>query len=173
MSRSAKWRKILLVLAIIVAIGGIGGAITAVLTYHEATKIDRSNPKVVLDAYLRAALVEKDAVGADLYTCDDASQLDIVRQLREELDRRERDFGVTILVDWGAFQQRSSTEGDVLQTDLVITGTKDGEVTSERVERWDFSVVEDDGWRVCGGSRLSTSAGSPSPTPSVTQAIAR
>ena len=67
MVRSVKWRKFLLTLAIVVAVAGIGGVVAVVLAYHEVTKIDRTEPLVVLDEYLDAVLVRKDRVGAELY----------------------------------------------------------------------------------------------------------
>ncbi|WP_155369441.1 hypothetical protein [Catellatospora vulcania] len=162
MVRSAKWRKIFLVLAIVVAVAGTGGVIAAVVSYNEATKIDRSNPKVVLDEYLRAALIEKDKVGVDLHTCDDPVGLAPIGSLREEFDRRERDFGVVVLVTWGAMTGETSGKDSAVTTTLTISGRKDGAVISKRSETWRFTLVESDGWRVCAARQM------PEPAPSAT-----
>lgn len=160
MVRSVKWRKVLLVLAIVVAVGGVGGAATALLSYHEATKIDRSNPKVVLDEYLRAVLVRKDAVGAELYSCDAPSGLASITALREELNQREQDYSVEILVSWGAVTRVDGSGRSELTTDLHVTAIKDGVEQSNSSQGWRFSLLDQDGWRVCNSERL------PRPTPS-------
>src|SRR5688572_10013940 len=95
-----RWKRVLMIGAVAVVIGGAGAMSAALLTYHEATKIDRSNPKVVTDEYLRAALVRKDKVGAQLYACAQPERLVAIQALRDELDRREREFGVSITIDW-------------------------------------------------------------------------
>ncbi|WP_144119724.1 hypothetical protein [Catellatospora sichuanensis] len=166
MVRSVKWRKILLILAIMVAVVGVGGAIAAVLAYHEVTKIDRTNPKVVLDEYLRAALVKGDAVAVDLYTCDDPVGLSPISKLRTELDQREQEFAVEILVSWGAMSRVDSPGRTELTTNLAITAIKDGMEQSSSSQTWRFTVLEQDGWRACGAERLTSSPSvSPSATP--------
>ncbi|WP_203695288.1 hypothetical protein [Catellatospora coxensis] len=151
-----------LVLAIVVAVAGTGGAIAAVVAYDEATKIDRSNPKVVVDEYLRAALVDQDKVSVDLHVCDEPAGLAPIGALREEFDQRERDFGVVVLVTWGAMTGETSGSESAVTTTLTISGRKDGAVISKRSEIWRFSLVDSDGWRVCVARRM------PDPVPSVT-----
>lgn len=145
-----RWKRVLLVGAIAVAVGAVGAGGALLFTYHQATKIDRSQPKVVLSEYLRAALVRRDAVGADLYSCKDREKLAPIRALREELDRRESDFDVAITVSWGAHQQT----GSEITTTLTITARKGPAVESTSREPWRFTVVEEDGWRVCGAEKL-------------------
>ncbi|BCJ71524.1 hypothetical protein CS0771_10680 [Catellatospora sp. IY07-71] len=162
MSRWSKWRKILLVVAAVLAVAGIGGAVTAVLTYHEATKIDRSNPKVVLDEYLRAIMVEKDPVGVELYSCEDGGQLNAIRNFRNELDQREKDFSVEIEVSWGAIDLVGESQTQLATTDLVIIARKQGAVESRSRERWQFGLSDQDGWRVCSSAKSPLPAPSPS-----------
>ncbi len=165
MSRWVKWRKVLLVLAIVVAIASVGGAVTLVLAYNEATKIDRSNPKIVLDEYLRASLVRQDEVGAGLYSCDTDQGLKALAQLSEELDQREKRFGVEILLSWGAITRSESSAGAVLTTDLNVTAVKDGSEQSNSSQTWEFILVDQDGWRVCDAKRLPNAKPSLTPTP--------
>ena len=148
-----RWKRVLMIGAIVVGVGGLGVAGASLLTYHEATKLDRSDPEVVTDEYLRAVLVRKDAVGADLYACSDASRLAPVRALRDDLDRRERDFGVSIVVSWGAYERTR----EQLVTTLTIVAIKDGVEQSGSEQRWRFTLVEEDGWRVCGAEKLPDS----------------
>ncbi|RKE08653.1 hypothetical protein C8E86_3510 [Catellatospora citrea] len=163
--RSVRWRRILLILTVVLAVAGVGGVVAAVVAYNEATKIDRSNPKIVVDEYLRAALVTKDEVGVDLHVCDDSAGLAPIRELREEFDRRERDFGVVVLVTWGAMTGETNGNGSAVTTTLTISGRKDGAVISKRSETWRFALVESDGWRVCGAEQV------PEPVPSASASL--
>lgn len=153
-----RWRRIGLVAGIVVLAGGITAAGWGLLAYHQVTKIDRSNPKVVTDEYLRAALVRKDKPGADLYACDDQSGLAPIKSLRDDLDQREKTFDVTIVVSWGAY----SGSGNELATDLTITALKNGTEESSSIERWTFTLQNSDGWRVCGADKVIVE---PSATP--------
>jgi hypothetical protein len=157
-----KWRKILLILAILVALAGIGGAVVVILTYHEATKIDRTEPLVVLDEYLDAVLVRKDQVGAELYRCSGDSNLAALASLRSQLDERERSFGVEVLVTWGAMSQTGKDSPIAATTELTVVALQDGAEQSRSSQTWLFTLVDQDGWRVCGAER--TVAATPSPS---------
>lgn len=151
-----RWRRVAVIAGILVVAGGIGAVSWGLLAYNQVTKIDRSNPKVVTDEYLRAALVRKDKAGADLYACEDQSKLAPIKALRDELDQRERDFGVKILVDWVEFNRSDQGRSALLTTNLSISGLKDGNVTSRRQETWRFTLADDGGWRVCGAEKVES-----------------
>ncbi len=153
-----RWRRVAVIAGIVIGIGAAGAATSGLFIYNEATKIDRTEPQVVTDEYLRAALVRKDFVGADLYACKNQERLAPIKTLRAELDQREKEFDITVLVSWGAFRQ----EGKTLTTELTISGRKGITVTSKRSETWRFTMADEDGWRVCGAEKIAT----PSPTPS-------
>ncbi|MEU8000858.1 hypothetical protein AB0B66_06840 [Catellatospora sp. NPDC049111] len=156
MVRSVKWRKVLLTLAILVTVAGIAGVMAVVLAYHEVTKIDRSNPKIVLDEYLRAVLVTEDEVGVDLYECDNPEKLSDLKTMRADLDRRESEFKVQMLVSWGAMTSAEKSGTMELGTSLTVTAMENGVVQGRQTEPWYFDLVEDDGWRVCGAKRSLT-----------------
>ncbi|MFC7243621.1 hypothetical protein ACFQO7_14145 [Catellatospora aurea] len=166
MARSVKWRKVLLVLGIVVGVAAIGGTTATILAYNEATKIDRSNPKVVLDEYLRASLVRADSVGVDLYACEREPDLSTVTSLREELTQREQKFAVEIEVTWGSIDLKAASTTAVATTDLAITARKQGAVESRSRETWQFTLVDEEGWRVCKASRMATPTSAPTPSPS-------
>jgi hypothetical protein len=151
------------VAGILVLAGGASAALWGVFAYNQVTQIDRSDPELVTDQYLRAALVRKDKAGADLYACDDQAGLAPIKGFRDDLDRREHDFGVTIVVSWGAYAR----DGDTLTTDLTTTAHKDGVEQSSSSQTWRFTVKNDGGWRVCGAQKVETPQ-SPSPTPTTT-----
>lgn len=138
--------------------GGAAAGGALLMTYHQATQIDRSNPEVVLIRYLDATFERKDPAMAGLFTCSKPADLAPVKAMQADLERREKEFAVAIQVANGPM---TTTQGDVI-TDLTMTATKDGPVVSEWVEKWRFRMVDEDGWRVCGAERLAV----PSPTPS-------
>ncbi|MBV1853437.1 hypothetical protein KUA19_25190 [Catellatospora sp. NEAU-YM18] len=151
---------------IAIVVAGIGVAVATVVTYHEATKIDRTNPRVVLDEYLRAAVVKKDSVGVDLYSCADASGLEPVNVLRTELDRRQAEFGVDIEVSWGAIDTTDNGAAKTATVSLSITARNEGKVESRSREEWQFTLRDEDGWRVCSANKVVVPTPSPSDSPS-------
>lgn len=168
MARRVGWRKVLIGLAIVVAVGGIGATGSALLTYHEATKIDRSNPKVVLDEYLRAVMVRKDEIGANLYVCKDSIGLSSAKALRADLDKRERDFSVTLLVSWAAMTRTDQNGQALITTNINLTAIKNGVEESSSSQEWRFVLVDDDdGWLVCAAERIASQPLSLTPSTSV------
>jgi hypothetical protein len=157
-----RWKRVLTIGAVAVVAAGAVAAGSLLLTYHEATKIDRTNPEVVLIRYLDATFERKDPAMAGLYTCSNPKDLAPIDSLKVELERREKEFGVTVQVA----SSRMTTEQSAVTTDLTISGSRDGNITSRRVETWRFKMVDDGGWRVCGAERLAVPSASPSPVPS-------
>lgn len=122
------------------------------ILYDQATKPDRSAPDVVVSNYLRALLVERDDVRAGLYACRDGSGLAEIRALRDDMLDRERRFDISIRVTWGSLAVAEDGDRARVTTDLVRT-ISDGSEQSR--QSWRFEVVEQDGWRVCGATRVS------------------
>lgn len=138
--------------AAVVALLCLGGSLVAYRLYDDATGPDRSAPDVVVDNYLRAYLVDRDDARADQYVCRDAADLGPLRALRDDIQAREQQYGVRIAVTWGSLQVETVDERRAVTTDVRRT-IADG---SERAQdRWQFEVVDQDGWRVCGARRLS------------------
>jgi hypothetical protein len=148
-------RRVLLIVLLAAGAALAGGVGYGFLLYDQATRPDRSSPEVTVDNYLRGLLVERDDVRAGLYACQ-GPRLDEIRALRTEAERRERDFGVTVRTTWGALRGTRVNDGQQrVQTRLTISGISGGQVRSERMEMWDFTVVDDDGWRVCGAAKIT------------------
>lgn len=154
-----RWKRVLAIGAIAVVAGGVAAGATLLFTYHEATKIDRSNPEIVLIRYLDATFERKDEAMASLYTCANPADLKPIGDLLEDLKKRETDFGVSITVTNGPTEQSS----DTITTPLTIEAFKDGTRNSRWTETWRFTMADEDGWRVCGAERLAQPSGSPSP----------
>lgn len=145
-------RLALVVLAGVVALLCVGGAGVVLVAYQRAAAPDRSAPDVVVDNYLRAYLVERNDVRASLYSCKDASELSEVQTLRNDIQAREKQYAIKILVSWGSLHVAVSDKSGTVTTQVRRT-VSDG---SERVlETWRFDVANQGGWRVCGAHRLS------------------
>ncbi|HET9516365.1 MAG TPA: hypothetical protein VFO77_01435 [Actinoplanes sp.] len=136
----------------LLCLGGIG--ITFVL-YDDATKIDRGTPDQVVSSYLRAALVQRSDAQAQFYVCDGPSDLSSVGNLRREIAQREEGFGVTVSVSWGSLVRAQVEPGEErVRVHLTIAGSSAGQTKSRRSEGWEFRVVDQDGWRVCGATKV-------------------
>ena len=134
----------------------LGGAAVAYVLYDNYTAPDQSAPDVVVDNYLRAFLVDRNDVRADIFTCEDAS-LDPVRQLRAEAEGREKQFNVTVRITWGPLTRAKTQTGETVSTSLTIAGfsAADGQPRSSRHELWTFELIDQDGWRICAARKGS------------------
>ncbi|WP_327039706.1 hypothetical protein [Micromonospora maris] len=145
-------RTVLAVVAGVLAAMCLGGGVVGYLVYDRATTPDRSAPDVVVDNYLRAFLVDRNDVRADLFICEGASDLSAVHQLRDEILQREADFGVVVRVSWGTLFQSDTAGQQLITTTLTISSSSDGISRSSRREEWAFEVSDTaSGWRVCSG----------------------
>jgi hypothetical protein len=154
-----KNRRVRLIVALaggIMALLCLGGVGVFVSFYDEATKIERKAPDAVVDSFLRAYLVNRDDQEASLFTCKSGPDLAAVSALRTEAVEREKKFGVTVGISWSSLTISGSGDAQrSVRTNLVIAGSSNGNSISRRTETWDFSVVDDDGWRVCSTSKAA------------------
>ncbi|SCL21028.1 hypothetical protein GA0070616_2178 [Micromonospora nigra] len=146
-------RTVLTVVAAVVATLCLGGVAVGYVLYDKATTPDRSAPDVVVDNYLRAFLVDRNDVRAELFTCEGTKSPGPLRVLRDDIVAREQRFVTTLSVSWGRL--RVQREGNVaeVQVDLIISAYVDGITQSDR-QPWRFTTKLDDDWRVCSGSRV-------------------
>ncbi|WP_406075605.1 hypothetical protein [Micromonospora sp. NBC_01638] len=148
-------RTVLTVVAGVLALLGIGAAITGYVLYNRASAPDRSAPDVVVDNYLRAFLVDRNDTRANLFTCEGGAQLEALRSLRADLLAREERFGVTITVSWGSLGvQKQGGNAAAVEVALIISARVDGINQSDR-QSWRFDTRLAESWRVCGGKRAS------------------
>jgi hypothetical protein len=153
-----RWKRVLTVGAIVAAAAGAIAGGSLLLTYHEATKIDRTNPEVVLIRYLDATFERKDPATAGLYTCSKPEGLAPINAMQADLTKREKDFAVTISVTNGAMTRTQN----VITTTLTMEAFKDGGRNARWTESWRFRMVNEEGWRVCGAEMLAAPTASPS-----------
>lgn len=136
----------------LLCLGGIG---VGFLSYDRATKPDLSSPVVVTDKFISLYLIDRDDRRAQQYQCSDNSALAEFYALRDDLDRREKTYGITITPAVDSITESSRTNDDaVVAVDLSLT-TVLGDKPQRAVQQWQFSTHNDGGWRVCGAHKLT------------------
>jgi len=136
----------------IVALLCLGGVGVFVSLYDSATEIKRSAPDAVVDNFLGAYLVNRDDKEAALYRCKAGGDFDQLAAYRADIVTREKSFSVGITVSWTSLTVVTTGDRGTVKTNLT-KGTVDG---SERISKpWQFTVVNQDGWRVCGARPIS------------------
>ncbi|MCY1142572.1 hypothetical protein OWR29_31635 [Actinoplanes sp. Pm04-4] len=132
----------------LLCLGGIG---IAVLVYDDETKIERAEPDAVADSFLRAYLVDRDDDRASLYQCKSGGDFASIAAYRADIVNREKQFSVGIRVSWGTIAVQTNADRAEAETDLVKTASKQsGRIT----DTWRLSLVDQDGWRVCGATEV-------------------
>jgi hypothetical protein len=137
----------------LLCVGGVG---IFVALYDGATKIERTAPDAVVDNFLRAYLVNRDEKEVALYACKSGADFSQLATLRSEMVSREKNFNVKVIVTWGGLTVTGSgDERRSVATDLIISGSSQGETRSRRMESWTFGVVDGNGWRVCSAAKVA------------------
>ncbi|HYN96306.1 MAG TPA: hypothetical protein VES42_20885 [Pilimelia sp.] len=132
----------------------LGGAGIAFVYYDEATKPNRSAPSTAADGYLRALLVERDEARADTFACEETGPLADIRGFRAQVAARERELSTSIGVKLEDMQVlREDRSKATIRVSVRWTAEVDGQMQS-LLDRWELSLHEQDGWRVCGATRL-------------------
>lgn len=150
--RNRRARLIVAMVAGVVALLCMGGVGVAISLYDDATQIKRTDPDAVVDNFLRAYLVNRDDESASLYQCKSGGDFTQIAGYRADIVSREKRFSVGIRVTWSTFTVATSGPSGTVTTDLIKTTTdQSGRLSNS----WQFAVVDQDGWRVCGARPLS------------------
>jgi hypothetical protein len=134
-------RRVLLVAAVVLAsVVTVAGAF-GVFVYDKATAIDRSTPAVAVQNFLQAALVDGDATRLALFVCSRWSASEAMTAVGEKRDPSLR-------VNWGitSVQEAGDRAEATAQISFTAAGYRD-------IQTWRFTVVREDGWRVCDVKR--------------------
>jgi len=133
----------------LLCLGGIG---VFVSLYDGATQIERTAPDAVVDNFLGAYLVNRNDEEAALYQCKAGGDFAAIQAFRTDITDREKEHSVGIRVSWTSFTVATNGDRGTVTTDLT-KATEDG---MERIAKpWQFTLVDQDGWRVCGATPLS------------------
>ncbi|WP_239143781.1 hypothetical protein [Actinoplanes philippinensis] len=132
----------------LLCVGGVG---TFFVLYDEATEIKRTEPDAVVDSYLAATLVSRNDDEAALYQCKSGGDFQELMQFRDDTLKREKDFSVGIAVSWSSLDVKVTGSSGTVGADLKRTIAGQGGRDSSA---WQFTVVDQDGWRVCGATKI-------------------
>jgi hypothetical protein len=147
-------RRILLLVLLVGTVSLVGVLGYGFLLYDQATKPDRSTPDVAANNYLLALLVERDDVRANLFACRNKEGLADIRAFRDEIVAREKQLGVSMIVNvaLGRVEPLSGDRATVTAT-VARSAVIDG-VSQSVTDQWQLNAVQQDGWRVCEAQRV-------------------
>jgi hypothetical protein len=132
----------------LLCLGGIG---VAVLIYDDETKIERTQPDVVADNFLRAYLVTRNENEVALFACRSGGDFSELQAYRTDIQNREAQFSIGIRVAWEGL--RVTTNGAQGSVDADLTRSiQDG--TERITDKWRLGLVDEDGWRVCSAAKI-------------------
>jgi hypothetical protein len=133
----------------LLCLGGVG---VVVSLYDNATKIKRSAPDAVVDNFLRAYLDNRDDEQAALYECKSGGDFTQIAALRSDVARREKQYSIAVRFTWTSLTIKTEGGRTTVSTD-IFRAISDG---SERIsDRWQFQMIDQGGWRVCGALQVS------------------
>jgi hypothetical protein len=131
---------------VLLCLGGVG---VFVSLYDETTKIKRTEPDAVADNFLRAYLVDRDEETVALYRCKSGGDFAQLASFRTGIEETERTQSVAIKVTWTNLDVVTTGDRATVGTDLVRTLSDNSE---RDANRWQLSLIDEDGWRVCGAA---------------------
>ncbi|WP_328463044.1 hypothetical protein OHA21_36900 [Actinoplanes sp. NBC_00393] len=135
----------------IMALLCLGGVGLFIALYDEATEINRTEPDAVVDSFLGAYLVARDDNEAKLYQCEAGGDFAQLSQYRDDTVSREQEFSVGISTSWSSLEVQTAGSTGTVSVDLTRTvASQAGRDSSS----WQFAVVDQDGWRVCGATQI-------------------
>jgi hypothetical protein len=135
----------------IMALLCLGGVGLFIALYDEATEIDRTAPKVVVVNFLSAFFVNEDDQAAALYQCESGGDFTQLTEFRADTQQREQQHSVGISVTWSNLEETTSGPNSVVDAELTRTISGQGGRDSSS---WQFTLVDESGWRVCGAKML-------------------
>lgn len=153
-SRNERTRRTRLVLAIalgVIAILCLGGVGVFVALYDGATQIKRTSPDAVVADFLRSYLINRDDKQVTLFICDSGPDLGEISAFRQDVVSKEHQFSVGIRITWTAFTVDTGGGKGTVTTTIVRTVT---DPPGRDSSAWRFQVIDENGWRVCGATRL-------------------
>ena len=132
----------------------LGGAAVTYILYDKATTPDRSSPSVVLTQYIDTKFETRDEVKIKGFECTSPS-LGEVDQLFANLRTREQQFNITIQVSASDYTVSTSGSRSTVDATLKVAVPEENGQLSRSLQQWQFTLVDENGWRVCGAHTAS------------------
>ena len=136
-------RRILLIVAIVVAFLVLLGGTIGVVAYDKATAIDRSTPTVVIRQFMEAAALDHDSARVSLFVCQRwSASAAMTAVVLPSVPNLRVNWGVTSVVENG--------DTATAEVRVLLSVPAGGGGSYRDVQPWHFALVREDGWRVCG-----------------------
>ncbi|MEU7654681.1 hypothetical protein [Micromonospora taraxaci] len=148
-----RMRTVFTVVAGVLAVLCMAGAVTGYVLYNRAAAPDRSTPDVAVANFIQSYLADRNDARAQEFVCESGANFDDLQSLREDLVAREQRFDTAISTSWENFDVQRQDDSANVEVDLVLSAFVDGISQSDR-QRWRFEAVRQDGWRVCNVGRI-------------------
>ena len=147
-----KLRTTFIVILSVSALICLGGLVSGYIWYHNASEPDRSTPNLTVAQYLTARFDQRDNVVAAHFVCH-APNLGNIDAFEQDIDARGRRADTAIMVSWENFGVTGNGNSAVVTVDIRLTVTIDN-VMQREIQHWQFDVIREGGWRVCGGQQV-------------------
>ncbi|MEU7773990.1 hypothetical protein AB0C44_21940 [Micromonospora taraxaci] len=141
------------VVAGVLAVLCMAGAVTGYVLYNRAAAPDRSTPDVAVVNYLQATLVSRDTNRAKLFACDGA--VPAVDEFAAQVAGREQELGVAFSINIENVVVSKTAASDAIVTAVIRRSASIDGVHQSLTDTWRFDVKDKEGWRVCAGNRVS------------------
>ncbi|WP_347404389.1 hypothetical protein [Micromonospora sp. WMMD961] len=142
----------LTVVAGVVALLCLGGAVAGYVLYNRAAAPDRSAPDVAVVNYLQATLVSRDLNRAKLFACDGG--VPAVEEFAAQIAGRERELGVSFSVNIENVVVSKTAASDATVIAVIRRSASIDGVHQSLADTWRFEVKAKEGWRVCAGTSV-------------------
>ncbi|WP_229067767.1 hypothetical protein [Actinoplanes sp. DH11] len=154
--RSRRARLFLALAGGIMGLLCLGGAGIFFILYDDATKVERTEPAAVVDNFLGAYFVDRNDEDANLYVCSSGRSLEAIEEFRRELVDRESATGGSVAVGWRDLVIDDPGDGSkAARVTLTVDGMVNNQPVSNSEHYWELRLVDSDGWRVCGATKVS------------------
>ena len=129
------------------------GSAAGYILYDRATRIDRSDPELVVEHYVYAIFGDRDLDRAAVFECHDSSARKSVQALLSEIEERESRFNISITVSTANYSSSVVGDNAEVAVSLRIDVPEDDGKPSRSTQDWRFQLRDEDGWRVCGAAK--------------------
>lgn len=137
-------RLLLIAGSFVLALGAVTGGVVAFLVVDKATSVDRSTPQVVTAQFLNTALKLRDGDRLPLFLCNSWSVTAALAATAPPTDRQ-------VTVSWGDTSTQITGKSALTNVTVQFISLRP---RARHSETWTLELRDEDGWRVCGLSRV-------------------
>lgn len=145
--RSLAWFGVVLLVMCVV------GSVVGYIWYDRATRIDRSNPVVVVFQYVDSIFTSRDIERAKSFECDGANPREPLLEVLQQIEEREQQFNIIFIVKVTDYETDELGATAKVKATIDFFAPVDNGGLSQVRQTWVFEMKDEDGWRVCRASK--------------------